>query len=421
MNSIKLTRIMKDNFNLRYDFSVSNNLKKYFTDTPFVIEYPEDISKIPDSILAIPFVCNVLPIIWLTDTTLYLEEIDKSFYESIPEFKKGYVNMYPNVEFKGDIKAHRVIENTFTDSRKVAMFYSGGLDSASTLVSHLDEKPVLLSIWGSDVKYNNETGWNLVHSAITEAADNFGLQEFVFRSTFREFDNEYRLESEFAKVLGDGWWHGIKHSLALLGHIAPFVFAHKIHRMYIASTLCKNYGFATCASVPQIDNCFKVSSCNVVHDGYELSRQQKAKNLITHLDGSGFKLHVCWANQSGNNCCACEKCYRTMANIWAEGASIRKFGFDYNKRELINMPICISNLPHEARMQMYWWKDIQISAKNNETILKRDSEYKYFKWIISADFDHPETIKTPVSYRLKKKLSMLSIYKVLQKLRYNKG
>lgn len=413
MNSIKLDQILINHSTVEFDYSISKELKRYFSGKPFIIEYPDSIEEVPKSVLAIPFVCNVLPIIWMTDSILELDEIDKAFYDSIPEFKKGYIQMYPNAEFKGDIKVKKIVENKYPDEKKSAMFYSGGLDSASTLISHLDEKPVLLSIWGSDIKYDNKEGWDLVHSAITEASERFGLEEYVFHSSFREFDNEGELDSEFSKVLGDGWWHGIKHSLALLGHIAPFVFEKKIQKMYIASTLCSDYGFATCASVPQIDNYFKVSSCKVVHDGYELSRQQKANNLVTHLSGTGFKLHVCWANQSGTNCSTCEKCYRTMANLWAEGASIRQFGFDNSKEKLIKMPICISNLPHEARMQMYWWKDIQKRAQSRRDILKSGSEYKYFKWILLADFDHPETIKAPFSYRMRNRLSHLRFYKKL--------
>ena len=33
------------------------------------------------------------------------------------------------------------------------------------------------------------------------------------------------------------------------------------------------------------------------------------------------------ASQEGDNCCMCEKCYRTMAGLWAEGENPENYGF----------------------------------------------------------------------------------------------
>ena len=421
---LKLIKIIQITVNcnyIKYAFSVSKELKRFFSDRPFIIEYPTSIEKVPESVLVIPFVCNVLPIIWMTDACLEIDEIDKSFYDSIAEFKKGYIQMYPDVKFKGEIKARRIINNTYKDEKKSAMFYSGGLDSASTLISHLEEKPILLSIWGSDIKYDNKDGWELVHLAIKEAADKFGLEEYVFHSSFREFDKEDILDKEFSSILGDGWWHGIKHSLALLGHVAPFAYLNHVTKMYIASTLCKEYGFATCASVPEVDNNIRFCSCAVYHDGYSFSRQQKANNLISSYKGDVFNLHVCWSQQTGNNCCNCEKCYRTMSNIWAAGAEFSRFGFKCTEDQLNKMKSCISKLNPEAKMQMYWWQDIQKQAKKNIKILRKKPSFKYFKWILITDFNKPESIRDNEYQKLHSYLSRIAIYKVLHNIKRKKA
>ena len=424
MDYLNLDRIIVKNNIIKYVFSYSNGISKFFSGKPFFIEYPELIDNVPESILAIPFVCNVLPIIWLTDSILEIDEIDKSFYESIPEFEQGYIDMYPNVRFGGEIRVKKIIDNSYSDTGKSAMFYSGGLDSASTLVSHFDEKPDLLSVWGSDIRFDNESGWKIVHAAINEAAERFKLKEAVFRSTFREFDNEGKLHEEFLNVLGDGWWHGIKHSLALLGHVAPYTFIHKITKMYIASTLCKDYGFATCASVPEVDNRVEFSSCKVFHDGYKFSRQDKANNVVSFCNSNNtfINLHVCWISQTGSNCCMCEKCYRTIANLWAEGGEFKKFGFDCGEQELKMIPNCISKLSPEAKMQMYWWKDIQKRVKENIKELKHKPYYSYFRWIIKADFDYPESIskeRTKPFKRLRSSLSKKGLYRKLHIIKVN--
>ena len=221
MGELRLNTIIKENSLLQFYYTVSDDIKKYFRDTPFKIEYPENVENVPDSIAAIPFVCNVLPIIWMTNTVLQIPELDKTFYGSIPKIKAGYEIMYPEAEFKGSIKVEQIVDNHYGNTGKSAMFFSGGLDSAQTFISHLEEKPVLLAIWGSDIKYDNVEGWKLVDDVIVQTAEKFKVQKAIFHSTFREFDNEALLNSAFSPLLQDNWWHGIKHSLALLGHIAP--------------------------------------------------------------------------------------------------------------------------------------------------------------------------------------------------------
>lgn len=400
---------------LTYSFSVSEEINRFFTDVPFEIEYPENISNVPKSILAIPFVCNVLPIIWLTDSTLFLEEIDKAFYESIPEFKSGYVKMYPNAEFKGEIKVERIVENSFTNEGKAAMFYSGGLDSASTLITHLEEKPILLSIWGSDIRYDNKEGWDVVHSAIAEASEKYGLEEYVFKSTFREFDNESALGNRFSRVLGDGWWHGIKHSLGLLGHIAPFVFKHKISIMYIAASNCDKYPPEPCASNPDVDNHVRFCSCNIIHDGYNFSRQDKIHNVVQFCkkNEDSFNLHVCWVIQNGMNCCRCEKCYRTMIGIWAEGVDPCDFGFEEFNKTYTDFMYCFQREVIGNYSHIRFFPEIQETAFANIRILKESKYYAGLKWYLKIDFSNLENVKMPLSYRMRNRLSHMSFYKKL--------
>lgn len=420
MGYIKLEKIIVHNGKLTYSFSSSEDINQFFTDTPFEIEYPENISNVPKSVLTIPFVCNVLPIIWLTDSTLFLEEIDKAFFESIPKFKQGYINMYPNARFGGEIVVKNIVDNSYSDIGKTAMFYSGGLDSTSTLVSHVDEKPVLLSVWGSDIKYNNESGWRMVHSAIKEASDKFGLQEAVFRSTFREFDNEVVLDRTFSEILGDGWWHGIKHSLALLGHIAPYTYKHQISKMYISASNCAEYGFRKCASTPEVDNNIRFCSCKVFHDGFELNRQDKVHNIVEFSKKSNqpITLHVCWETQDGNNCCHCEKCYRTIYEFWAECCDPKEFGF--KKMDFFvsqSRQFYVDAIKHSDLPRLYF-PETKSKARENREVLKSLPYYNDFKWILKTNFDNTESIKMPLSYRIRNRLSGLSFYQSLHKVKY---
>lgn len=422
MNKLSLNTIIKENNQIRFEYYVSDGIKKYFSNIPFIIKYPDSIENVPDSIAAIPFVCNVLPIIWVTDTELLIAELDKVFYERISGIKQAYQRMYPETKFKGKIVVEKTVENHFENTGKSAMFYSGGLDSAQTLISHLEDKPTLLAIWGSDIRYDNKKGWRLVENVISNTAKQYQLQKAFMHSTFREFDNEALLHNDFSQTLQDGWWHGIKHSLGLLGHIAPYVWKHQINTMYIAASFCIQDGKVRCASDPSIDNQVRFSDCQVVHDGYEYSRQDKMHNLVEFCKKNNryFQLHVCWQSQEGNNCCMCEKCYRTMAGLWAEGENPENYGFlkAYKGLDLMRFYI-INNANTYSQTLRYQWTYIQKRAVENEELLCKKRYYKKFRWVLTANFVHPEQLKLPVLYRIRETMAHFKFYKNLHKIKMN--
>ena len=281
MKWIKLNKIEVLSNKIHYIFSVSTNLKRYFSGNNFIIEYPRDISSVPKAVLAVPFVCNVLPVIWLENAELQISELDADFYNSIPEFKKGYINMYPDAEFKGKLIVDNIVECRKLNQNGVGTLFSGGLDATTTFLRHLNEKPDLISIWGSDITFDNIKGWKPVQNAIDEVAVRYDVDHFNIRSSFREFDKEWELEKTYKNELHDGWWHGVKHGIGLLGHAAPIIWIQGIKTLYIASTYSPADGKVTCASDPTIDNYVRFCGCQVMHDGFELGRQGKAKYLVS--------------------------------------------------------------------------------------------------------------------------------------------
>ena len=419
MDTIVLRRIEKEQNNIRYFFNIGQGIRSFFSDRPFVIEYSENIESVPDSILAVPFVCNVLPIVWLTDSKLIVPELDEAFYNCIPEVKKGYETMYPETEFRGQIEVGKIVPcDRKAEQGKCAMFYSGGVDSMDTLFRHLDEKPSLISIWGSDIRYDNREGWELLHRAIDEAANHFQLEDLVIRSSFRLFDDESALSRAFSGKLKDGWWHGVKHGLALLGHVAPLAYLRGLEKMYIASSHCPEDGHVRCASNPLIDNHVRYASCQVIHDGFECSRQDKVRNIVSFSQKKEdyLPLHVCWESQSGTNCCHCEKCFRTISAIIVEGDDPSKYGFAGFEHYMSDM---LPALEKDPGLLIRQWTKIQNGLINNKDRAKRSPYWKYIRWIERADFNHPETIQLSLSDRLKKAHGLrgkLGEFKFYQKL-----
>lgn len=332
-------------------YQVSESLAKYFNKdcATFRVEYSEDIECVPIGIAVIPFVCNVLPIVWLTDATLYLPEIDQTFYESIDDFKQGYKNMYPMLSFDGKIEAD--IKNySYTADGGNAAFFSGGVDAFATLIAHRDEHPVLVTMRGADVKLDDIEGWENVYTHVCKTAMQFDLPSPVtVTSNFRTFINEGILDG-LVTIPGNGWWYGFQHGIGLIGHAAPLAFLRHLECVYIASTYPIYEKNVTCASHFTIDNYVRYGSTRVLHDQVELSRQDKIKALTQFYKKGNQKinLRVCWKSQGGRNCCHCEKCIRTMFGLMAEGENPRNYGFDYCDDDLRRSEELVSGTLYNA-------------------------------------------------------------------------
>lgn len=326
---IRVDSVSADSCSLTVAFSLSANLNRYFNEPHlFRVEYSQDISGVPEGILVIPFITNVLPIIWLTDAVLHVPRLDRVFYDSIPEIKKGYADMSPMLTFKGRVEVGELEEHDVSPSEQVAAFFSGGVDAFTTLIRHREEKPILLTMRGSDIKLTDEEGWQVVHDHTLETARQFDLPEPVFiTSNFRTFLREGDL-TNLVKASGDNYWHGYQCGIGLIGHAAPIGFRRRLKTVYIASSFT-SHDHVICASDPSIDEKVQWTPTYIIHDGYEWDRQQKLMAIVeyAHRTGAYPQLRVCWITSGGKNCSQCEKCLRTMYGLMAEGEDPIHYGF----------------------------------------------------------------------------------------------
>ena len=105
-NKLSVEDIIINKREIKVKFSAKGAIAKYFNAPySFNVAYSEDINNVPKGLAVIPFICNVLPIIWLLDATLELPELDHDFYNHINEIKAGYMKMYPMLKFGGKINA----------------------------------------------------------------------------------------------------------------------------------------------------------------------------------------------------------------------------------------------------------------------------------------------------------------------------
>lgn len=389
MDGVVLRQVNVNKNYVEYKFEARGKLKSYFTTDTMFIEYNTDISQIPVSILTIPFVASILPLMWLTDTVLWVEEIDRTFYDATYRIKEAYQNLYNYYPLKGNFISARYVENTYDIKRESLILFSGGMDAHTTYIRHIDTNPILCNIQGWYKSLDDtDKAADADFRDISKFAEIEGRQFEFVKSNFAVIVNAKWFDKHIAKKLGDTWWHGFNHSMGFISIAIPLAYKFGVHNVYIASSVPMGE-YVHCASYVSTDGEFKFAQYGgCVHDGSELTRQDKAHVIVEHVKklDRDYPIRVCSFNDK--NCCSCDKCMRSVLGITAEGGDVRKFGFDieeplkdfYEKEMETNM--VLHRVEGEGSLH---WPAIRQRMKDNYDLLN-DEQKEFVDWFMTYDF-----------------------------------
>lgn len=404
---VKVTKTSVQGNKIVYEFEISKDLEEYFTKKSMFIEYIYneniDLSNVPPSILVIPLISNLLPVIWLTNSELIVEELDETFYNSISDLRENYSCMYEEASFKGKVTAEILMDNSYDYEKEYISLFSYGADSLNTVLKYLDAKPMLLTLWGADVSLDREEGWNAVRENVDQFAADYDLKNFFVKSDFRQFMNTNRLFEVYGKSLKNNgnWWYAVQHGIALVSQAAIIAYIFKVKTILIASTykheeedVLNKTNIIPCASSPIIDNEFKFASCNTIHDSWELTRAQKIQNIIDYSKENDvkFNMHVCWHSPLGINCNICEKCARTYMYIMAIGEDPNDYGFNVDDDVIHRVETDFNKVIYQGENiggwsihveTLFYWRENQKIFRQNEEYWKNTA----MKWFFDIDFD----------------------------------
>ena len=393
MDKIMVKDILVTGNRVEFFLTLEGDVAKYFTDINYFLEYDEDISEVPKGILVIPFLCSVLPLSWLANAEIIVDELDKEFYNCIESLKKAYAKRYYKLPFLGSVTVNNIMEYAPIVGDKKLVFFSGGVDSLSSVVSYIDDKPQLFTVWGSDIPLGAEKEWEIVKQNALSFGQDRGLKNVFVKSSFRQHFDEWMGTLAFSDKLGTDYWRGIQHSMALISLAIPYAYKNNISNIYFPSTFTKKDWLAgdLCASYPYFDELIKSSNMQVIHDGYEYTRQDKIANIVSYIKktNSIFPIRVCWETVTGNNCDTCRKCRVTFMELLAEKIDPNLYGFDISKEIIKNeMPDMWKNSAKTSEGELVlwfteWWVDVQNVFIKNKEHFKNTPEVQ---WIYKIDF-----------------------------------
>jgi hypothetical protein len=387
MHRITLTRVkIEDNYTVRCDFEVSKPLRRFFAQEYFFATFNTEIHTVPASILTIPFLANIAPIVWSTDSILTVPVIDKDFLESLSHIKNSLQRMYPNMHFNGSITGERVESHDNEVTSSSAILFSGGVDSLTSFIQNKSHSPYLVTVWGADVSLGQKGTWNLVKSNVENFARIYNLKNLFITSNLRAFISAHALKAEFKKSIVD-WWGSVQHGLGLLGLCAPLSYSLGIGAIFLPSSHTEDFDHPW-GSHPSIDNLVRWTNTRVIHHGYEYSRQQKLNIIADYIKSEEPNLHirVCYFSTDGKNCCKCEKCSRTITGLLLEGINPNQHGFSCDKKTFTHIQKQFTQGAWNiSESDVFMWQDIQrkISLRTAATATYQN----YFDWLARQNFE----------------------------------
>lgn len=212
---------------------------------------------------------------------------------------------YPERMVDVDITAPMSVPSTDTGGRGVGAFFSGGVDSYYTTLKHLDEITHLIFIHGFDIDLWNEDLAERTLVAMRKSAADLGRPLIEVRTDVRVW------------LDGNGVDWGPEGFGPLLAHVG-LALSNVVAKIYIPASNTSADQKPN-GSHPDLDPRWSSDAVSFVHDGLEATRAAKVK-LFVDSDAAMRHLRVCWWNGKNDyNCGACEKCVRTMLNLYIAG------------------------------------------------------------------------------------------------------
>jgi hypothetical protein len=311
-------------------YKAADDLHKEYLHESFFVVYPPDVplATIPESILTIPFIMSIIPIVWISNNRYTINVMDADLYYALERIHKVFKIFYPSTAWDGQLIPDRLIKHqaSATPQQTLAVLFSHGLDAVYTSLRHHDEHQLLITIWGSDVRPTQSTLWNKVHQTCRNYAIQHGYDHTWIQSNFMIFMQQKPLVAKCPDITA--WWGPTSQDLGYCGLTAPLLYHAGINHLAMAATNTSSTPYPY-GSHPLIGNNLRFCGIEIAHD-HPATRTEKIKYIHTHCAQNQEPipfLRVCWGQENAQNCLQCEKCWRTMLSLLLAGQEPHTYGF----------------------------------------------------------------------------------------------
>ncbi len=369
----------------RIDVTVNESFKKKYLKSDFFVEYDEDINleQFDYSIVSLPFLMNVLSLIWISGEDYLIEEMDREVYESLERLHPVFEIMFPKTSWKGHLIPQKLVSHEPVKEKvpgKIALLFSGGVDSTTSSFYHRKTPQLLITAWGqSELPLNEQTLWTRKKHQMIDFAELYGHENAFLKSNYYYFLDLTKLKHLSPEILT--WRMDTIEDIGWAGLIAPILLSHGIRTLRIASS--EHWSLRNpSASHPYIDGNIRFAGLEFQHDLFSMTRFEKIKYIVD-LCNQGLvqkpKLIICQKPGNIITCGSCEKCCLTLALLLSTGANPQEYGFSLSPERAAD------------RVQKYLAKHTSFLAPNlwdykdlQKRILPNSNEH--LSWLKNIDF-----------------------------------
>jgi hypothetical protein len=206
---------------IRVPLRASGDARRLVLEDHFEAAYDCDLGAASPSLLLVPAIAALAPAAWVSGAELRTPLCDSTFFESLAAIRGVFAAMYPGVAWTGSVTADRLTADPGVGDRS-AILFGGGVDSTATYLRRRAEDPLLVSVWGADVRLSEEHAWRTVEAAVDEFAQTQGARRSFVRTNTRDVTDGFAIRHAYGNGVLNDWWANVQHGLALLGLSAPW-------------------------------------------------------------------------------------------------------------------------------------------------------------------------------------------------------
>jgi len=414
MGEIVITEVTAAGTEVRAEVQYTRDVRRFFGDETFFVEYDVDVSDVPERVLTIPVLAHVCPVAWATESDVTVSTVDERYLQTLRTARATLCEMYPALMDGGEVIVENgpsgsapvtepgdaVGESPRTDDSTVATLFTGGVDSLATYIRHREENPTFINIQGWVIGIDDDEQWKQTKHVVEDYAGQFDVSSQFVRSNMLSFLDWRMLVAHFNRHHDGGWYSAVACGLGLTGLCAPLAVVNGYQRLYMAGTV---WDAVTVPEVvdhwdgsgmpwgshPDIVNNVRWADSEVVHDGFDLSRQERVRVIADFVRETGrddLLVRSCTDSEQATNCTECEKCFRTAFGLALEGMDPNNHGFDLGPddfdraREGLESGEWIHNEPHKN-----YWQDMRRHDPPDRFPV--DGGQAFFEWLQTVDFD----------------------------------
>ncbi|MFC6905724.1 hypothetical protein [Halalkalicoccus tibetensis] len=360
------------------------------TDVDPYVRYSQDVSEVPEGVLAVPLLSTLCPVAWITGSDLYIEEVDATFLRALPGLQRAFAELYPDAPFAGSPTIHYKdgVDNESRDDvpgdGEAGVLFTGGVDSTTTYLQHREKRPHLISVRKeSETRANT---WKLRRPMIEAFAEENDLRSHFVETNLKLLFDKFMLNLYYRHLLNDSWDRTMYFGLGYPGFTAPITYLEGITELHQSVDYLPHDRFPNSARPRLVEN-LRWADTVVESGSVGLTRQDKIERIGDYFAGKDTAWRISSCDEGGESslCCnECGTCLHTIIGFIVAGYDPADYGFDVDEGTFDRVKAHLNEQEfHADSVKARFWLELQDRA-DPDRVDHSPAAVEFVEWFADA-------------------------------------